>query len=74
MKTQYGDISIFWPILFGLILAAFLLLIIVKLKRLYDNFRAPKITVYARLLDKHENSAPIHQGGTKYDGFLLFYI
>jgi len=57
MKTQYGDISIFWPILFGLILAAFLLLIIVKLKRLYDNFRAPKISVYARLLDKHENSA-----------------
>ena len=60
-----GDLAIpaVWQLLIILLLLLFCILIIIKGTGWLKDHTGRKITMEARLIDKHENSAPIHQGG-----------
>ena len=63
MKPEITGLPNFWKIIFVLLALLAVILIIVKSRNWIRNHTGPKAAIMARLIDKHENSAPIHQGG-----------
>lgn len=63
MNNENLELPDFWKFIIILLVLLACILIAVKIISWLKNHIGPKITLEATLIDKHENSAPIHQGG-----------
>lgn len=63
MNSDILELPNFWSYLIILLALLAFILILIKCLGWLKNHIGSKVTTVARLIDKHENSAPIHQGG-----------
>lgn len=74
MNSENLELPNFWKyLIIFLVLLACILILMKCLDWLKDHI-GPKVTTVARLIDKHENSAPIHQGGIRDNGRMEFKV
>lgn len=63
MNSENLELPNFWKYLIIFLALLACILILMKCLDWLKDHIGPKVTTVARLIDKHENSAPIHQGG-----------